>query len=218
MSYSVRGVARRYRSATGNISVRQTFRLIPFPGFPTDIPSLRTRLRDISRTEVSFSVSECVYGWTARYEQRWSRVIIRIRLNPDSGISAQTMANLRTTWENGIETTWNNQWAVGRPGEIACPLEFDVQWVTSGQHHTVRVRPGPERSNMTTWDTSDGAGTAAHEFGHMFGNPDEYSDSNCPNRNPVNTGTVMDNNSNNVPARLMTRLATNLGSNVVPIP
>jgi hypothetical protein len=51
----------------------------------------------------------------------------------------------------------------------------------------------------------------------MLGHPDEYTDANCPGRTPVNTGTVMDNNSNNVPARLMTRFATNIGSNVVSI-
>jgi bacillopeptidase F (M6 metalloprotease family) len=47
---------------------------------------------------------------------------------------------------------------------------------------------------MTTWDTADTGDVAAHEFGHMIGNPDEYADSACPRRNPVNTGTVMDNN------------------------
>ena len=29
---------------------------------------------------------------------------------------------------------------------------------------------------------------------HMLGHPDEYAESSCPARNPVNTGTVMDDN------------------------
>ena len=76
------------------------------------------------------------------------------------------------------------------------PLRTDVrvEWVTSGEHHRVRVRVGPARSNMTTWDTQDSGDAASHEFGHMLGHPDEYSDSSCPNRTPVNTGTVMDDN------------------------
>ena len=81
----------------------------------------------------------------------------------------------------------------------------------------VRVRQGPEGTNMTTWDTSDSGGVAAHEFGHMLGHVDEYVSATCPDRTPVNTGTVMDNNSNNVPSRLMNGFAANIGSNVVAI-
>lgn len=51
----------------------------------------------------------------------------------------------------------------------------------------------------------------------MLGHPDEYNDASCPARNPVNTGTVMDNPSANIPQRLMTRFADNVGSSVVAI-
>lgn len=213
VSLSVRGIARQYRGTTGNFSVRSVIFGAPISG----TASLRNRLETLARRNFSFSVSECVYGWTAAFEQTWSRMRVRIRLNPDAGITDATMNSLRTTWENGIETTWSDRWGVGRPGEITCPLRFDVVWATSNQHHTVRVQTGPARSNMTTWDTADTGAVAAHEFGHMIGNPDEYTDANCPGRTPVNTGTVMDNNSNNVPARLMTRFANNIGSNVVSI-
>ena len=49
----------------------------------------------------------------------------------------------------------------------------------------------------------------------MHGNHDEYPDAACPSRSPVSTGTVMDNNSDTVPERLMQRLADNVGSNIV---
>jgi hypothetical protein len=206
MALSVRGIARKYRNTTGSFSVRQEL---------ASGSSLRAALAAVAREQHSFSVSECIFGWTAAFEQTWSHVIVRIRLNPDSGIAATTMNNLRTTWANGIQTTWSNRWGVGRAGEMTCPLTFEVQWVTSSAHHTVRVRVGPARSNMGTWDTRDTGGVAAHEFGHMVGLVDEYADGTCPSRSPVNTGTVMDNNSNNVPNRLMTRFANNLGSHVV---
>ena len=211
---SVRGIARRYRSATGNVQVRQVF----LGAATATTPSLRARLTELARQEHSFSVSECIYGWTAAFQQTWSHVVIRIRLNPDSGITEATMNNLRTTWRNGIIATWSNRWAVGGGREIACPLTFDVQWVASGQHHAVRVRDGSFRSNMLTWDTQDTAAVAAHEFGHMHGLIDEYADGACPSRTPVGTGTVMDNNSNTVPQRMMNRFATNLGNSVVAIP
>ncbi|NGZ11678.1 MAG: hypothetical protein CV088_20280 [Nitrospira sp. LK70] len=210
MSMSVRGVARHFLSQTGPLSVYATF-LSGVGGNPT----LRARIESIARQEITFDVSECTYSWTARYEQIWSHVRVRVQLDPDTGISAATMATLRTTWENAIENRWSNRWSIGRPGEVACPITFDVQWITNNAHHLVRVQAGPARSNMTLWDTSDTGAVAAHEFGHMHGNPDEYTDANCSMRTPVNTGTVMDNNSNNIPQRLMQRLATNVGSNVL---
>ena len=210
MSLSVRGIARRFLNRTGVFSVRQVF----FGG-TGGIVMLRERLASLARQEISFDVSECVYAWTARYQQTWSHVRVRVQLNPDAVITAATMATLRTAWENGIENRWSNRWGIGRPGEITCPLTFDVEWVTSNAHHMVRVQTGPAQSNMTLWDTSDTGNVAAHEFGHMHGNPDEYTSAACPDRNPVNTGTVMDNNSNNLPQRLMQRLADNVGSNVV---
>jgi hypothetical protein len=213
MFLSVRGIARRYRGRTGSISVRRDV-------FPLFAPagSLRQRLVGLARQQVSFNVSECIYGWTASYEQTWSLIRVRIRLNPDSTVTAATMDTLRTRWRDGIQQTWSDRWALGRSGEFTCPIRVEVQWVTSGQHHTVRVRPGPERSNVSTWDTEDTGGVAAHEFGHMLGHPDEYADQNCPARSPVSTGTVMDNNSSTVPARLMNRFATAIGSNVVAVP
>ena len=213
MALSLRGIARRYGGVTGGFSVTDRI----FGGSISGRVSLRSRLETMAQQEFSFSVSECIYGWTAAFQQTWSHIRVRIRLNPDAGISDATMNTLRDTWRTGIVNTWSERWGVGRTGEVTLPLTFEVQWVTSSPHHTVRVRPGPQRSNMTTWDTSDTGGVAAHECGHMLGNQDEYTDGNCPGRSPVNTGTVMDNNSDIVPARLVQRFADNIGSNVVAI-
>jgi hypothetical protein len=111
--------------------------------------SLRPTLESIARQEFSFSMSECIYSWTAAFEQIWTHRV-RIRLNPDAGIPAQTMNTLMTTWRNGIQTTWSNQWGCGRPGEATCRLTFEVQWVNANQHLSVRVRQGPARSNNGT--------------------------------------------------------------------
>jgi hypothetical protein len=69
---------------------------------------------------------------------------------------------------------------------------------------------------MLTWDTSDTGDVASHEFGHMLGLVDEYSDSVCPSRSPVNTGTVMDDNTE-VVERQVEHLCQLLNENAVPI-
>jgi hypothetical protein len=213
MAMSLRGVARRYGNITGSFSVAKSI----FNGNTMGGVSLRSRLADLARQEFSFDFSECIYSSRAAFQQTWSHIIVRIRLNPDAGISAATMNTLRTTWQTGIQNTWSNRWGCGRSGEATCPLTFEVQWVSNNEHHAVQVRPGSARSNTAVWDTSDTGAVAAHEFGHFLGNSDEYTDTSCPSRNPVNSGTIMDNNSNNIPARLMQRFADNLGSNIVTV-
>lgn len=222
---SLKGVARRYGGiASGFSVVKDIFGVSTITGSV----SLRSKLESMAREEHSFSMSECIFGWTAAFEQTWTHIRIRIRLNPDADVSNATINTLRTRWQNGIQNIWSDRWGCGRSGELTCPLSFEVVWINTGQHHTVRVNTGnkctnaagnPIRcgTNMGRWHTADPGSTAAHEYGHMHGLVDEYVDATCPGRSPVNTGTVMDNNSNNVPARMMTRFANNIGSNVVAI-
>jgi hypothetical protein len=64
---------------------------------------------------------------------------------------------------------------------------------------------------MTHWDTLDEGHDVAHEYGHMLGKFDEYVDVDAPDREPVNTGTVMDDESLSFSPRQFTRFAQNLG-------
>jgi hypothetical protein len=179
---------------------------------------------NVGATEISRSVSECVFGWTSAYRQEGTHIVVRIQLNPDANVTAQELQNLRNTWEQGIENKWGNRFACccsqSATTTLGCTnwgaLTFDVQWVNSNPHHTVRVRRGPERSNMTTWDTNDSGDVASHEFGHMLGLVDEYADATCPARSPVNTGTVMDDNTE-VVERHVEELCEFLNENAVPI-
>jgi len=152
-----------------------------------------------SAVEVSLAVSECIYGWTAAYEQRGTFISVRIQLNRDTNVTAAELASAQTRWATGIRNKWNGRFgccddrgaSTAAQCPEACALSFDVQWVTSNAHHVVAVHRGPGRSDMLNWFHDDTGNNAAHEFGHMLRNRDEYTDANCPNRSPVNTGTVM---------------------------
>lgn len=153
------------------------------------------------RNEIGEQIAECIYGWSSGYRIEdvgdcTVRITVRIQLNPDPDVTADEIATLRLTWEQGIEDTWSNRFQLVKTAGncVCCPaysVEIDVQFVDSSPHHVVRVRTGPARSNMTTWDTADSGGTAAHEFGHMLGFPDEYPDDNCPDRVVTTDGSIM---------------------------
>ncbi len=154
----------------------------------------------LAGNEVSEGRSECIYGWTAAFRMTEERdcqllVVLRIRLNPDADVSAADLQTARTTWEQAVEQTWSNRFAIRRTsGPCRCEsyrVRVDLQWVTSGEHHAVRVRSGSGRADMSNWFVTDSGGTAAHEVGHMFGNPDEYTDPACPGRTVTSDGSIM---------------------------
>lgn len=200
---SVRGIARKYRNRTGTLRVKDEFF-----GRVSERESLRRKLEDVARETHSPR-----FG---KFEQVWSHIVVRVELDPDDDLSNATITSLRNTWKTTIEDWWSDNWGAGRRGELTCPFTFEIDWVTRREHHKVRVRSCDDfcRSNMLLWDENDTGAVAAHEFGHMLGHEDEYEDANVPDRDPVNTGTIMDNNSQNFPRRLFTQFARNIGSSV----
>lgn len=178
----------------------------------------------VGGVELSRSMAECIYAWTAAYRQEGTHIVVRIQLNPDANVTAAQLQNLRNTWKTGIENKWSNRFACccemlatsTLTSSNWAPLTFEVQWVTANPHHTVRVRVGPAGSNMLLWDTSDSADVASHEFGHMLGLVDEYTSALCPGRTPVNTGTVMDDNTEVVEGHVED-LCRFINENAVPI-
>lgn len=146
--------------------------------------------------EISFRVSECTFGWIAAFRQQGTHITGRIKLVPDADVSAALLDEVKARWKLGIESKWSYRFACcNTPGcASSCALTFEVQWVTSNEHKEVRVKKGDGRSNLGLWHTDDSGDVASHEFGHLLGHPDEYSEDVCPDRSPVDTGTVMDDN------------------------
>jgi hypothetical protein len=152
--------------------------------------------------DVNDSISECVFGWNAAYrvdedsEKCILRITLKIKLVFDSSITDQEKIDAKNLWKSAIENTWTAVFGLVRSdGNCKCKeysVVVDVQWVESGQHHTVNVDPGNDRSNMTQWYIEDDGTTAAHESGHMFGNVDEYEESDrCPSRDVHTDNTIM---------------------------
>jgi hypothetical protein len=161
--------------------------------------------------EISFNVNECIFGWTAAFVQQGTNISARIQLNPDADVSAALLDEVKERWKRGIEDKWSYRFGCG-----SCALTFQVIWTSSNPHLVVRVKKGGGRSNLSLWHTDNSGDVASHEFGHLLGHPDEYDESAvCPGRNPVNTGTVMDDNSE-VVQRLCEPFCNRLGQPTVP--
>jgi hypothetical protein len=104
---------------------------------------------------------------------------VLIRLHPSRKIPASAVSALKARWRDGIGQVWNSRF-VADDGKGRCldlvmrPLFVDSEH-PDPVHFDVEIRPTGGRSDETSWDVEDeGPKTAAHEFGHMLGAPDEY--------------------------------------------
>ncbi len=105
-------------------------------------------------------------------------------------------ANLLATWENGIESIWNNKVFFADANRLY-EIKIATDFVSTGQHETVTYHPGTGRFDAANfyehpqgWADSYHDDTAAHEFGHMMGVFDEYPGGATYNQYTT-TGTLM---------------------------
>jgi len=173
--------------------------------------------------EVDEFKSECKFGWSAKYRiedigKCILQITLRIKLIFDSSISEQEKTDAKNIWEQAIEDMWTDKFKLSRTnGNCKCEeytVQVDVDWVESGEHHTVNVAPGNDRSDMTHWFIEDDGITVAHEAGHMLGNADEYEEDDvCPDRDVRTDNTIM-GSGNEVKTRHYQRFADWLTNNV----
>ncbi|MEO8687338.1 MAG: hypothetical protein ABI611_03835 [Solirubrobacteraceae bacterium] len=108
---------------------------------------------------------------------RYLRVIVRIRLAEDAGNKKTEITDeVVARWEASIGKLWNGKFRL-RSGANALDVWFVPVFVyhDDNAHHQVKVTMGGARSDEGNWHAEDAGEVAAHEFGHMLGNPDEYN-------------------------------------------
>jgi hypothetical protein len=109
--------------------------------------------------------------------QHYLRVIVRIRLSEDAtNTKTEITDKVIARWEASIGKLWNGKLRL-RSGAKKLDVWFVPVFVYHDEnaHHQVTVTTGDARSDEGNWHADDTGGTAAHEFGHMLGNPDEYN-------------------------------------------
>ena len=109
--------------------------------------------------------------------EHYLRVIVRIRLSEDAANAKTAITDEKVaSWEAGIAKLWNGKFRL-RSGAKKLDVWFVPVFVYHDEnaHHQVKVTAEGKGTNETNWHAGDKGETAAHEFGHMLGNPDEYN-------------------------------------------
>jgi hypothetical protein len=169
-------------------------------------PAPRRRLAR-APTTVSFSISEPrvgggTYSTGAGYDVEINGLEIvvtqKVRLIPDADVTAVDVAAVQAAAETAFGAMWDRRFIftdASRNEQLF--LRLHVQWVTSGEHNSVRLHNGQGRMNSGSWVT--GATTRpiryAHELSHLMGLLDEYQDATAVNRQTATSSGVHDDHS-----------------------
>lgn len=104
-------------------------------------------------------------------------VAVAIRLSPDAAL-ADKMDKIKARWLDGIKEKWNGKFKASN-GVTTLPIRFRPLFLADADtktvsDHDLKVKAGSGRANAGKFYEKSTKGTAAHEFGHMIGNVDEY--------------------------------------------
>lgn len=140
--------------------------------FPADINAI------VAETLTGRLSAKNGFSWRYSYDIafRESKVFVHVAIHliPAGGVTKLELDRAKTTWEQGIEETWSNEFSIGTMSGQKYPIIVDVTFNGSWFHHDVIVRPGGGRSEVIHWNILDSPAIVAHEFGHMIGVYDEY--------------------------------------------
>ena len=170
---------------------------------------LRGAPRGLARAPatISFNISEPrvgggTYASHAGYDVDIDGINIvvnqKVRLIPDADVTPEELAAVQSAAATAFLAMWDNRFIfadAARNEQLF--LRVHVEWVTSGEHNSVRLHRGQGRMNSGSWVT--GATTRpiryAHELSHLMGLLDEYQDATAVNRQTATSPGVHDDHS-----------------------
>ncbi len=96
------------------------------------------------------------------------RIIVRVKLKGEPVTEAT-----KNLWIAGIHNRWTDKFHLEGPRRL--PIVFAPVFTNDNPHHTLNIKNQPGmREDAGNWELNTTGDTAAHEFGHWVGNPDEY--------------------------------------------
>jgi hypothetical protein len=114
------------------------------------------------------------YGYDIELQDGKLIVSVAVNLIAADGVTVMDLNRVRSAWEEAIEGTWSEKFALSLPSGRQCPIVVDVRFDALKCHHDVIVYPSGCSCNQLNWDLTIHPAIAAHEFGHMLGAFDEY--------------------------------------------
>jgi hypothetical protein len=126
------------------------------------------------------------FRWTAAYLAQVSddeaALRVKIRLKPQPGVPLGDMLKVRSETREAVEQQFNRQFIFVDLEGNQRALKVVPDFSDGPADLSVRLHPGPGRSNLTDWYVEAAPIVRAHEIGHALGFKDEYIDSNAKNR------------------------------------
>jgi hypothetical protein len=178
-------------------------------------------------TAVSTHIIDGPYGWQSRFDVTLTagecRVVVKPKIVPDAGVPATDVEAVKRRATAAFTRLFDNQFVLTDVADgTRYTLRTAVQFVDTGEHYTINLHAGNNRSNLSEWSVGRPDETFAHELGHQLGLKDEYIDAAVPDRATATSPGVHTDHSimgnyhaeGGADARMQPRHAETIGSEV----
>jgi len=128
------------------------------------------------------------FAWVSKFSYKLREdlliVSVRIAILPVETVRPVRLYSIKREWLNEINKKWNNRFRLILSNGSSYPIEFKVKFSPINPDHKVIVRKG-SAANQHNWTINMPVEAAAHEFGHMLGAYDEYSNGALAFESPI---------------------------------